>query len=69
MQIAEMEHKIQKMFFVFQIIAFELGVANSRNLERAICQTPVRFYLSLRYTFSKSTSLGMTKKHDKSALM
>ena len=25
--------KIEKKLFVFQIIAFELGVANSRNLE------------------------------------
>ena len=28
-----MEQKIEKKFFVFQIIAFELGVANSYNLE------------------------------------
>ena len=29
-----MEQKIEKEFFVFQIIAFELGVTNFRNLER-----------------------------------
>ena len=28
-----MEQKIEKIFFVFQIIAFELGVANSHNPE------------------------------------
>ena len=33
----EMEQKIQKMFFVSQIIAFELGVANSLNLEQDTC--------------------------------
>ena len=32
-----MEHKIRKKFFVFQIIASELGVANSYNLEKDIC--------------------------------
>ena len=29
-----MEQKIQKKLFVLQIIAFELGVANSRNIEQ-----------------------------------
>ena len=33
-QIPEMEPKIEEKFFVFQIIAFELGVANSRNIEQ-----------------------------------
>ena len=33
----EMEHKIEKIFFVFQIIAIELGVANSHSLEHDIC--------------------------------
>ena len=32
-----MEQKIDKNFFVFKIIAFELGVANSRNLEEDTC--------------------------------
>ena len=30
-----MEQKIEKIFFVFQVIAFELGVANSRSLYMA----------------------------------
>ena len=34
MYIPEMEQKIQKKLFVFQIIAFQLGVANSRNIEQ-----------------------------------
>ena len=33
MQIPEIGQKIQKNFFVFEVIAFELGVANSDNLE------------------------------------
>ena len=32
-----MEQKIQEKFFVFQIIAFELGVADSLNLEYDTC--------------------------------
>ena len=32
-----MEQKIEKNFFVFQILAFELGVANSRNIEQDTC--------------------------------
>ena len=31
-----MEQKIEKKFFDFQIIAFELGVGNSPNLEHEI---------------------------------
>ena len=71
-----MEQKIQKKFFVFQIIAFELGVANSHNLERDTChqmficsKTTLRFDLTLGETFCKLNSLGMRKKQDKSALM
>ena len=33
-----MEQEIQKKFFVFQKIAFELGVANSYNFEQYIFQ-------------------------------
>ena len=31
---SEMEKKLQKKVFLFQIIAFELEVANSQNLEQ-----------------------------------
>ena len=37
MEIPEMEEKIEKMFSIFQIITFELGVANSRNIEQDTC--------------------------------
>ena len=37
MEIPEMKEKIEKMVFIFQIIAFELGVANSRNIEQDTC--------------------------------
>ena len=33
MYIPEIEQKIEKKFFVFQITAFELGVAYSPNLQ------------------------------------
>ena len=37
-----MEQKIEKKFFVFQVIAFQLGVANSRNIEQDTChQQPI----------------------------
>ena len=32
-----MEQKIQKKVFVFQIIAFELGKENSRNIQQDTC--------------------------------
>ena len=37
MQIPETEQKIEKKFFVSHIIAFELGVAYSHNLEEDTC--------------------------------
>ena len=50
MKIRQMEQKIEKNYFVCQIIAFELGVANSHNTEQDTCrrqsmssQTPLRF--------------------------
>ena len=71
-----MEQEIEKKFFVFQILAFELGVANSRNIENYTChghsicsKIPLRFNLTLGDTFSKSTSPRMMKKHDTSTLM
>ena len=71
-----MEQKIEKNFFVFQILAFELGGANSRHIENytchehSICQkTPLTFNLTLGETFSKRTSSRMIKKHDTRALI
>ena len=71
-----MEQKIQNKFSVFQIIAFELGVRNSHNLEQDTChwqpiieKTPLRLHLTLGEIFSKSTSLRMMKKLEKWALM
>ena len=66
---------MRKIFFVFGIIALELGVGNSYNLEQdtwhrqSMCQKrTLRFILTLGKTFSKSTSLRMMQKHDKTAL-
>ena len=60
MEIPEMGQKIEKKFFVFQIIAFEIGVGNSRNIEQdpshqqPICeQSPFRFHLTISEIFSK----------------
>ena len=71
-----MGQKILKKFFVFEIIAFELGVANSHNLEEDTShrqsislQTKLTFHLKLGETFSKSTSMSMMKKHDRNALI
>ena len=71
-----MEQKIQKKILTFEITAFELVVANSRDIQQntwhleAMCQqTHVRFQLTIGETFSKSTSLRMMKTHDKSALI
>ena len=71
-----MEQKMKKKVFVFQIIEFELGVANSRNVQQdtwhreGMCQqTHKRFHLTLGETFSKSNSLRKLKKDDKSAVM
>ena len=71
-----MEKKIEKNLFVSQIIAFVLRVAKSGHIEhytwhrRSMCeQTPLRFHLSLGEIFSKSNSLRMMKKLDKSVLM
>ena len=71
-----MEQKIKKKIFAFEITAFELVVANFRNIQQdtwhrqAMCQqTHVMFQLTLGETFSKSTSLRMMKTHDKNALI
>ena len=32
-----MEYKTQKLFFVFKIVAFELGTSNSHNPEQDTC--------------------------------
>ena len=67
--------KLKKKFFVFRKIASHFGVANSQNPEQDIChrqsirkQKPPRFDLTLGETFSKSITLRMMKKHDKTAL-
>ena len=52
-----MEQETEKMFF-HSIIAFELRAASSHNSEKDTChrQSPLRFLISLRETFSKSVS-------------
>ena len=64
------------MFLVFKIIPFESGSTNSLNLEKdtshwqSPCyETPLRFKISLRQIFFKSSSLRVMKKYDESAPM
>ena len=71
-----MEQENLKKFLVLKIIAFELGTRNSQNPEQDNChwqsmcyETPVRFNISLREIFFKSSSLRVMKKYDESALM
>ena len=59
-----------------EIIAFESGTKNFHNPEQHTClwqgmcyQKPLRFNLSLRKIFSKSSSLRVMKKFDERALM
>ena len=76
MEIAELERKIEKKACIFKIIAFEFGVANSRNIQedtwhrQAMCQqTHLRFHLILGETFSVSNSPRMMQKNDKCAVI
>ena len=71
-----MEQNFEKKAIVFQIFAFEFRVAISRNMQQdtwhqqAMCQqTQLRFNRKRAETFSKSISLRMMKKDDKSAPM
>ena len=76
MSIAEMKQKYQETLLVLNIIPFESGTTNSQNPEQDNChwqsmcyETPVRFNISLREIFFKSSSLRVMKKYDESALM
>ena len=72
----EKKQKNQKKFLVLKIIALELGMTNSHNLEqdnchyKSICyETPLPFTMSLKEIFFKSGFLRIVKKRDESALM
>ena len=76
MKVPEIEQKILKNFFVFEIIAFESGAAVSHSLEQDTChwqsmsyETPLRFSILVRGIFSKWVFQRKMKKFDKSALM
>ena len=71
-----MEQKNEKKVLDLKIIAFESGTTISNNPEQHNChwhsmchETQLRNKVSLREIFSKSASLRLMKKHDKSALM
>ena len=76
MEISKIKEKNQETSLVLNIIAFESGTTNSHNPEKDTCrwqsicyETLLRFNISLREIFSKSSSLRVTKKFDESALM
>ena len=71
-----MEKKNEKVFLVLKIIAFESETTNSHNPKQDTChwqsvyyETPPRFKIWLRETFSKSGSVRVMKKSDKNAVM
>ena len=71
-----MEQENLKKYLVLKRSAFESGETNSQNPEQDNChwqsmcyETPVRFNISLREIFFKSSSLRVMKKYDESALM
>ena len=71
-----MEQKKEEIFLVLKIIAFKSGTTNSHNLEQDTCHRQsmcyerlLRFNISLRKIFSKSSSLRVMKKYDERALM
>ena len=76
MEISELEQKKQEKVLLLKITAFELGTKNSQNPEQdtfywqSMCyETSLRFNISLREIFFKSSSLRVMKKYDESALM
>ena len=71
-----MEQENLKKYLVLKRSAFESGKRNSQNPEQDNChwqsmcyETPVRFNISLREIFFKSSSLRVMKKYDESALI
>ena len=76
MQIPEMERQNPKKVSVSKILELESATTNSLNLKKDTCywqsmcyETPLRFNISLREIFFKSSSLRVMKKYDESALM
>ena len=74
MHISEMQWKIQKKSFVFEIMTFEIVAVNSAYCCRNTChrqlmreQTVLRFYIRLKVTFSNSIYLELTRKEGNSS--
>ena len=66
MQIAKIQYKFQKMFMVFETMAFEHLSGISLNYDENIserqsscCQTVLRIHISLKVMFSNSVCLGL----------
>ena len=76
MHISEMEKKIQKKYYVCEIMAFEIVALNSAYCCRNTChpqlmrkQTVLKFHIILKVTFSNSIYLGLTKKEGNSGAL
>ena len=76
MSISKIEQNLQRNLSVSYKIAFELVAVNCHFYERNAWNWPsmgnetvLRFYFSLRETFSNSISATVIKKSDKSAAM
>ena len=73
MHISEIQQKIRKMFFAYEIMAFEIISANSEYCFQNTChrqlmreQTVLRFHIRLKVTFSNSIYLELTRKEGNS---
>ena len=73
MNISEMQSKILKKSFVFEIMTFEIVVGTSAYCCRNTChrqlmreQTVLRFHIRLKVTFSNSIYLELTRKEGNS---
>ena len=74
MHISEMQQKIRKMSFAYEIMAFEIISGNSVYCCRNTChrqlmleQTVLRFHIRLKVTFSNWIYLELTRKEGNSS--
>ena len=74
MHISEMQQKIRKMSFAYEIMAFEIISGNSEYCYRNTChrqlmreQTVLRFHIRLKVTFSNWIYLKLTRKEGNSS--
>ena len=71
-----MEQKFQKIFWIFEVIAFEAVTGiflnydkNASDRQSTCYETLVRFHIWLRDMFSNVICLGLMESHHKSAVL